>query len=117
MSPISASWPVGCFTAYAQTGESASIASSLPVTTALVASDCFWYWSTVILLDPHFLLRAAMSSTWTVPVCTATFLPQAVSGVMLEPVLAAHWVPAEKYDTIATCFSRAALTVNDETPT
>src|SRR6266536_5247304 len=96
MSPAKAIWPLVCFTAYAHTGESASIASSLPVTTAFVASLCFWYWSMVILLLPHFFDRAVMSSTWTVPACTATFLPQALFGSIVAPVFAAHWVPAEK---------------------
>jgi hypothetical protein len=65
----------------------------------LVASDWAWYWSTVIFALPapvHFFDRAAMSSAWTVEVCTAIFLPQALSASIVAPVLAAHWVPALK---------------------
>src|SRR4051794_14434111 len=119
MSPTRASFPLVCFTAYAHTGESASIASSLPDTTALVASLCAWYCSMVIFALPavvHFFDRAVMSSTCTVAVCTAIFLPQASSGLIVAPVFAAHWVPAEKYDTMVACASRCLLTVNDETP-
>ena len=83
MSPSGSSLPPDCFTAYATTGESASMASALPVTTAAVA----WLWSlkdkTLILLLPHFFCRAGRSSvSWTVLVWTAMFLPQALSGSM-----------------------------------
>src|SRR5436305_1620360 len=56
------------------TGESASPASSLPETTAAVASLCASYWSMVISGFPaavHFCDRAVMSSTCTVAFWTA----------------------------------------------
>src|SRR5512133_1369678 len=99
MSPSGSSFPPDCFTAYAIIGESASMASALPLTTAAVA----WLWSfndkMLILLLPHFFCRAARSSvSWTVLLWTATFLPQALLGSTPFglPLAVAHWVPARK---------------------
>src|ERR1051326_7433475 len=98
MSP--ASWrPVAFFTAYATTGESASIASVLPEATAAVAAPWSWNCSIVIGFLPasvHAFDLAFRSSTWTVFVWTATLRPQALFGSTVLPVGAAHWVPAEK---------------------
>ena len=51
----------------------------------------------------------------TVPVCTATFLPQALSGSNAVS-LAAHAVPALKYVTKSTVASRSLESVNDDMP-
>ena len=86
MAPAIASCPLVCLTAYAVTGESASIASSLPETTDVVAWSWPWYWSTVIAGLPawvHFLERAVMSSTWTVAFWTAE--KEAFLGVLSAP--------------------------------
>src|SRR4051794_8852601 len=101
MSPSTAICPLVCCWAYAQIGESASMASSLPLTTAVVAASCAGYGSIVISGLPaalHLLLRAGRSSVcWTVSFWTATFLPQGSSGLIPAglPFLVAHWVPAE----------------------
>src|SRR6476660_7885513 len=99
MSPSGASFPPDCLTAYATTGESASMASALPLTTAAVA----WLWSfkdkTLILLLPHFFCSAGISViSWVVLLCTAMFLPQALAGStpLGLPCVVAHWVPALK---------------------
>src|SRR4029450_8979573 len=99
MSPSGSSFPPDCLIAYATTGESASMASALPLTTAAVA----WLWSlkdkTLILLLPHFFWRTGRSSiSWVVLLWTATFLPQALSGStpLGLPLAVAHWVPALK---------------------
>ena len=82
------------------TGESASPASSLPDTTAAVASSWPSYWSMVIAGLPasvHFSERAVMSSTCTVAFCTAIGRPQALSGSTFSglPFFVDHCVPAE----------------------
>src|SRR4030095_15496131 len=99
MSPSASSFPPDCFTAYAITGESASIASALPLTTAAVG----WLWSlkdkALLLLLPHFFWRTGRSSiSCVVLLWTATFLPQALSGStpLGLPMAVAHWVPARK---------------------
>src|SRR5262249_6005740 len=118
--PTAASCPAACLIAYAVTGESASIASALPLTTALVASSWPSYLCTAIAVLPasvHFLLRAGRSSvSCTVVACTATLCPQASSGSNVVPVLAAHEVPALKYVTKSTTCSRFLLSVNEEMP-
>jgi hypothetical protein len=83
------------------TGESARTAASRPETTAAVASLCASYWSIVIGPCPavsHAWERAVMSSTCTVPRCTAMDSPQAFSGSTPSglPARVAHWVPASK---------------------
>ena len=86
-------------TAYAVTGESASIASALPVATAAVAVSCPAYFWIFIGFDPHFFCRAGRSSwSWTVLAWTAMFLPHGLSGSTPAglPAAVAHWVPAEK---------------------
>src|SRR6478735_1882299 len=102
-------------------GESASIASSLPEATAFEASDCSWYWLISIAdlpLSVHVFERALMSSTWTVPFWTATFLPHAlsISTPCGLPFWTAHCVPALKYVAKLTTFWRSALAVNEEMP-
>ena len=77
------------------------MASSLPLTTAAVASLCSWYCSIVIGSFPasaHAFERASASGTCTVSFCTATLKPHALSGVMPFglPVGTAHEVPALK---------------------
>src|SRR3954452_24571576 len=99
MSPRSSSCPFVFATAYAQTGESASIASSFLDTTVAVAAACAVYWSIVMLFFPadvHFLDRAVRSSTCTVAFWTATLCPHALSGWMPLglPFWVAHCVPA-----------------------
>ena len=83
------------------TGESASPASSLPETTAAVASLWASYWSIVIAglpADVQSWDRLVMSSTWTVAFWTAIRLPQALSGSTLAglPFFVDHCVPALK---------------------
>src|SRR5512132_30832 len=99
MSPSASSFPPAFFTAYAITGESASMASALPLTTAAVA----WLWSlndkTLILLLPHFFCRTGRSSlSWTVLLWSALFFPQALPGSLHLglPRAVAHRVPARQ---------------------
>jgi hypothetical protein len=87
-------------TAYAVTGESADIASTLPRTTALVASSCRSNLSLLMAglpADVQALLFAGISSvSSTVVDCTATFKPHALLGSTVLPAGAAHWMPALK---------------------
>ena len=63
-------------------------------------------------------LRAVRSSTCTVPRCAATVFPHRSSILIPSglPFGTANFVPAEKYVTMSTCFSRSALSVNDDMP-
>ena len=76
------------------------MASALPVATAAVAWSWPLYGSTLIAGLPASLQAACRfgrsSSCCTVPVCTATFSPQAASGATFFglPLAVAHWVPA-----------------------
>ena len=82
------------------TGESASIAWSLPDTTAAVAWSWPWYWSiwmAALPADVHFFERAVMSSACTVAFWTRSSCRTRWRGRLVGVArLVAHWVPALK---------------------
>src|SRR6185437_3265576 len=98
MSPDSTSLPPDCLTAYWVIGESASKASAWPKMTDWFTASWLSILSLLIGFLPAatqaLLLAGTSSVSSVVAVCTATFNPQAASGLTVLPAGAAHWKPA-----------------------